>query len=311
MRKVVYLLLVGAAMYLAAMYRSTALLSLSLAAALLFLVLFVITKWQARTIEASFASPVFLHAGTTRAPIRLKIRTRGFFPMSRGKIRLRLRYEGEKKDRRLSAWGSAEPGAQEWVYPLQAPLYGLANVRMRRIRLYDPLGLFSGSRKQQNTMKLAVFPDLASPAIHDSFSAAKGAPLEESGSVNELGTGGDIHQIRPYHAGDSIKQVHWKLSSRFEDLVVKDWEEEASRMVTFQIEKKARFTTAEQASDFYEQLSSRIAGFLTQGFHVRAVWTEPDGKSAEEILIKKEDLNRMLLKLYDSRWCFTGGSGHA
>ena len=62
-------------------------------------------------------------------------------------------------------------------------------------------------------------------------------------------------------------------------------------MVTFQIEKKARFTTAEQARDFDEQLASKIAGFLEQGFHVRAVWTDPDGKLAEEILIKKEDLN--------------------
>ena len=32
----------------------------------------------------------------------------------------------------------------------------------------------------------------------------------------------EVFQLRPYEQGDSLKQVHWKASCKFDDLIVRD-----------------------------------------------------------------------------------------
>lgn len=99
---------------------------------------------------------------------------------------------------------------------------GRLAVRAAKLRLYDALGLFpvtctvtaeKAVTVQPDTFvqQLSVLPVSGSPEDSELFSAYRpGMDLTET------------FQIREYVEGDSLRQIHWKLTGKFDRLIVRD-----------------------------------------------------------------------------------------
>ena len=47
------------------------------------------------------------------------------------------------------------------------------------------------------------------------------------------GEGQDFHQLREYRAGDSLRQIDWKATSRYRRLISKEYQDERDQQVVF------------------------------------------------------------------------------
>ena len=89
------------------------------------------------------------------------------------------------------------------------------------MRIKDPLGLFSANLGQSICHTIIVFPrmlDISSPRENSTTElptdlTRRAVSTERSEQAN----------IRAYIGGDSLKDIHWKLSSKMEELLVRDY----------------------------------------------------------------------------------------
>lgn len=67
------------------------------------------------------------------------------------------------------------------------------------------------------------------------------------------GEGNDFHQLREYHAGDPLRQIDWKASSRYRRLISKEYQDERDQQVIFMLDCGRRMRHIEEGRDHFDQ----------------------------------------------------------
>jgi uncharacterized protein (DUF58 family) len=148
---------------------------------------------------------------------RLRLRRPGWLPVLRVSCALQMTncLTGERTVRRV-----------RWTAPTDQPLCvdvtwdhcGRYVCRVLRPRLLDPLGLLAVPMRRPAAAYALVLPGPVSPdELPDLEPAESRAPSQGGPSPT-----GD-YELRDYRDGDTLRAVHWKLSSKREDLVVREW----------------------------------------------------------------------------------------
>lgn len=95
--------------------------------------------------------------------------------------------------------------------------------RVRRVRVYDWLGWFYLTKWVRADAQVQVLAGIRELAVKLSFAVRNFSG--ESEIYDDL-RGGDeaaeIFQIREYQPGDRLQNIHWKLSAKSEDLIVRE-----------------------------------------------------------------------------------------
>ena len=113
---------------------------------------------------------------------------------------------------------------KKWSYTIELKFdyRGIYEIGIDTVRIEDFLGLFSFEYKLIEHKKVTVNPRiirLDNFALKSSF-AAESKPVRNN--LNEDNS--SMCDIRDYQYGDSIKRIHWKLTSKSEELLVKQFE---------------------------------------------------------------------------------------
>lgn len=121
-------------------------------------------------------------------------------------------------------------GQREITGTLSARPRGVEPVRAVRVWSHFPLGLFVARVDLPIAAELVTWPDPDATGAADRALVETGRmPIARSASVQEL---------RPFRAGDSLGDVHWKASARRGEPVVKEREREGDRRRTFVLDRR-------------------------------------------------------------------------
>ncbi len=147
---------------------------------------------------------------------------------------------------------------------------GLLECCIEHVRVCDCLGLFAIRRPSARAC-LTVFPV-----------AAQVKPLpdnmgENAGSANVLrlrhgGGPGEDYDLRAYRPGDPIRSIHWKLSSKREELIVRETLEaqKAPILLTFD-----HFGSADDMDRIFDRLDGYCRLLLEKGHIFFVQWVQP------------------------------------
>ncbi|MBO7515227.1 MAG: DUF58 domain-containing protein, partial [Lachnospiraceae bacterium] len=108
--------------------------------------------------------------------------------------------------------------------PVMFRYCGLAQVRLKKIYVYDWLGLFRWPRKVNQKQSLVVLPEYTLMPIKNRNSIWH--DITNSSRFHSTLIGEDPSEIVSFHSmqpGDKLQRVHWKLSAKSDDLMVKDF----------------------------------------------------------------------------------------
>lgn len=178
------------------------------------------------------------------AAIRLSARCGFVLPLDC--LRLRVEEQNlfveEKPTRRtIRLYGLSE---REKRVRLSTERIGTIRLRVRSAWAYDYLGFFAIPVKKPNPVIFTVLPIPTAPVpdpvlIDASEQILKPKPQGFS----------EEHELRPYRAGDSINLIHWKLSSKMDETIIREPQELIRKHIILAVDLPADYAAQESLFD--------------------------------------------------------------
>lgn len=183
-------------------------------------------------------------------------------------------------------------GTGDQKVTLQAAHCGRAVIRMRRVRIYDYLGLCGINGRDREVRSIYITPVVKNLAIDQ----AKAAYIGAIGEDRDMMEG---YEIRDYRAGDSLHRVHWKLTARTDELQIRDFEGRRTDGAELYLNMHGldRDEKGAQTWDSYLELAvGLMLALYRSGRLSRVVWFKM-GQRDEQEVNREEDIIDCMYRL--------------
>ena len=174
-------------------------------------------------------------------------------------------------------------GASEGVR-LSEPAYtshcGMVTCTLSHPRICDLLGLFSVHPKAPPTAQLLVLPRPVEP---EELPQLPQGGRESAGLRPRPGGGpGEDYDLRGYRPGDPMRTVHWKLSSKWDELVVRETleDQQVALVLTFDL-----FGAPETLDALFDRLYALSRLLIGRGQPHYIQWAHPESGQPQSHLI--------------------------
>jgi len=201
-----------------------------------------------------------------------------------------------------------EKGSQTFVIPVTAksknnnPFYikvnssGIISVSMQKCKLYDILGLFNIEFTQPQSISAFVMPkpytlsDIQQYGIITGFTDNE----DETKTGNEYS---DTSNIREYIPGDRIKDIHWKLSSKKNELLVREHIRSCENKLMLWVD----YSNIKKENEKIIQIVFSICKYcLTEGILVSLLWNDTSNSLNNYPIENNEDIIKAITSLYST-----------
>lgn len=166
--------------------------------------------------------------------------------------------------------GPKREGRKEFL--LQSNHCGRLYVYIRSLKIMDYLGLFSLNVPLKAGARLTILPELfpCDVSFHENSAAM------DEGSVSRRGDDRtETFQLREYQSGDDIRQIHWKLSSKLDTLILREPSQPVSRSLLVFWDKR-NLSTPDKMTALAETTASVSQALCEKGIPFELCWTEKD-----------------------------------
>ena len=163
------------------------------------------------TKRLALFAPRVLEQGTDGA---LEITTTGR-PFLSGRIKARLRMKSDDRSVGHNLLCSAGRGSRH-ALPFATTHSGFVAFELKRIKTTSLIGFFSIPVPCRQTVRVLILPSPVKPA--NTVALPRGVILrpKHGGGFSE------DHDIREYRLGDPVRSIHWKISAKYDSLVIRE-----------------------------------------------------------------------------------------
>lgn len=177
----------------------------------------LICRWG---LQANLQIPITLTQQGNALKVNLNKTHRG--KIYHGKVVFVIRMENTSLKEKTVIRQKMKEGAEGtfFVTPLNAGHYELS---VKRIRVYDLTGLFYLTKKCKESASFLVLPEYYPVEVRLSESARNF--VGEALVYDSLRSGDDaseVFKLREFQDGDKLKNIHWKLSAKMDELIVRE-----------------------------------------------------------------------------------------
>jgi hypothetical protein len=187
--------------------------------------LFGLLSYTYGKVRAELVSVIHIAGKGEKIPVTIQLSNPTIFPVTY--VRLYITYKNAYSAQKFkkSIYASLDYRTNTSViFHLASRYAGNMEITLEGIRIYDYMKLFSLKRKLKSEIKVAVLPDYYELAENETVS--RSTPLTESDNYSPVKKGDDpseVFEIRPYREGDRLQRVHWKLSRKQNQLMIKEF----------------------------------------------------------------------------------------
>lgn len=186
--------------------------------------MFIITYITKKCITLEFAVKDKNVAKNVDFPIQLVVTNKSFFPI--GKADVKIEYYNIFNDE-VSAFDLYLPiqarNSQRVTFRLSSKFCGIIKIKSSCLHIYDPLKIFKFKAAECINTEVNILPE-----GHEISGIVQYTDRvnEESDIFSEHRSGDDpseVFDLREYNPGDKLNRIHWKLSSKKDDFIVKEY----------------------------------------------------------------------------------------
>ena len=225
MHLIAAVLLILLLLYVAALYESVAFAFLAFLMAGLVLSAAALILWRMMALSVHMTIPMALAESGQPVGVQfcVEARRRLF-----GKTRLRVQVEGRQLPGKQRKRKWLELCAPAWAAQTQRKdvtmhCAGGYEYRLSRVRIYDWTGWLYLTKRMDQTAMTQLLPKIHQIPVQ--LSGAVRSFFGEAEVYDDLRGGTDpaeVFQIRAYTPGDRLQNIHWKLSAKSEELMVRE-----------------------------------------------------------------------------------------
>ena len=224
------------------------------------------------------------------AAARLRMDSRFFLPV--GCLSMTFtgenRFTGEQmKKQRKCFWGVLKG---EESLPLPSERCGVVSCRVGRVWAWDYMGVFAIPVKRCDPAVYTVLPVAEKPVPLpelDQDSAITLKPKPGGGYSEE-------HELRPYRQGDPLNAIHWKLTSKLDDPIVREPQLMQRKRITLSVTPGGE---PEELESQLDQLLYLCTDLVSKGIAHRVCF----GAHTEAFIKDRNSLNEFLEKVLSAR----------
>lgn len=191
-------------------------------------VLLLLLFFQVFTTSVEVAEKKRIVNKTTPFQIEFRVESRSFLPPGKMTACVYCRNAADSHWNKKKVSFFCTPGKNSYYLTMTSDYCAEYEFRVRRIRFYDILCLFSLPKrirkKQKKEISVTVMPRLQQ--LSGRLVRENPHVLAEGELYSDTRSGDDpaeIFQIREYVEGDHMNRIHWKLSAREGELMVKEF----------------------------------------------------------------------------------------
>lgn len=232
--------------------------------------------------------------------LELTAKTRLPIPSGRGKLRLEIENSLTGARQTEKFFFTAGPSPLTISHRLTSPACGELNCTLSKGRICDYLGLFAFPLRlpKPAVQTVTFYPAVYQPRL---FLAAASPADGEDERYSPTRPGSDpseLFALREYRDGDKLSQIHWKLSQKGDQLLVREYGLPISDRIFFLFEPNGSGAQTDLLLDALSTLSSFLLG--NEVFH-RVGFPAAEGKEFSlRDLAQPEDLLPLLNELLKS-----------
>lgn len=105
---------------------------------------------------------------------------------------------------------------------ISSEVCGRIELHATKISVFEPMGVFSKTAPCDEVRRLSIMPNLQDAYLRNVMSAS---PLSDTTMFSPYFKGQDLSEVfslRDYEPGDELRRIHWKLSEKVGDLIVRE-----------------------------------------------------------------------------------------
>ena len=210
--------------YFALIFESTGIALLGFTVALFGVLSFAILLYVRKRVDVRLEVPMKVVDAGQEFGLRVSISNRCLFPLKKLVIPLACGESHERKKEGKRLCFRTLPGgnsSESRRLTIEGP--GHYEFLAGRVRVYDPFGIFYVTLRKRILAQVLVLPKIREVPIK----LGEGVRnfVGEAVSYDDSRAGNDpaeVFGVREFRDGDKPQRVHWKLSARMEDLMVKE-----------------------------------------------------------------------------------------
>ncbi len=224
-RIICYCLVVAITLYTAIIYRNQTLLTVFYCEILLSAVFGYLNIICIKNIDILLRLPVHTVYTGQKVPVEIVVYNRGLIPTGILKIILCSRNVSLKKGQNVKIYGSADRSIDNIPTVLKCEYYasdiGSVEFSIKKVGIYDYLRIaeLPFRRADKDIKKIIVLPKLYDVPIH------AGQNIFDYNMTDEYPDNkyrdNDRTEIKEYVPGDNIRDIHWKLSVKIDEIMVR------------------------------------------------------------------------------------------
>lgn len=282
-----YLLVMVITIYIAFMYESTAMMLLFYVEAALFAVAFFSLVFRCFKIRGHIEVPVGIAERDRESLVKLTLSNRCLLPVNRLQALVVVKDVMRGRKRRYRMTLPAVPkGESEYIRAVSFSGTGNYEIYLRSLKIYDISGIFSWSIPVKKQGAVQVMPELHDVPVK--LTQATKNFYGEADVYDEKQPGHDkseLFQVREYRPGDRLQNVHWKLTAKQDELIVKEYSlPKSCPVILFLSYRPGR---KKQQLYFLETVASLSFSIMDAGCPHYVVWY--DGSVSDVMRIRVDD----------------------
>lgn len=227
--KLKYIAVIIFAGFLAVLYNDYYMGILFLAVAACPIVLLAVLIYIYLRLEVEFTSVVHVVNKGETMPVSVQIHNPTIFPVAFINVTVCFSntfLEQDKENRQVFYVSVDSRSTTNASFSLKSDYAGSVIISLSGVRVFDYLKIFSLKKKVHGEIKVAVLPryyELTGDLLKN------GSKIQiESDYYSKTKSGDDpseVFAIREYREGDRLQRIHWKLSLKQDQLMIKDFSE--------------------------------------------------------------------------------------
>lgn len=309
--KIRYLAILVTAGLLAVLYNEYFMGILFLTIAVLPFLLFALLSYIYGRVSAELVSLIHVANKGESFPVSVQLNNPTIFPVSNIGITLTYSNSFSKKHYRKEFMVSIDRRAVTTVScNLMSEHSGNLDIGLSKVKIYDFLKMFHISRKNLGEVKVAILPKFYE--ISEDYLANRSGRMVESDYYSQVKKGDDpseVFAIREYREGDKPTRIHWKLSSKQDQLMIKEFSEplNCSVLVLIDLSNPKEENVLDYMDAILECSLSIAYSFLQTGqLHYLAWFDEQLGACRRIRVVQERDLYEAVDLLLQSGPCREG-----
>lgn len=210
-------------------------------------------------------------AKNTSVSVTAELRNKSVFPVLRVFVPVRIKNDltGEKQKFELILSAGAKE-SQRSMFLLESAYCGRLSLETDKIWVMDYFGFLPVKVAVTVSAKTTVLPDMFPSEVRLTPAPA----VSDEGVEDRRGQDrSEVYQLREYRPGDDVRQIHWKLSSKLDELIWKEPSMPESRSLLVTWDKRSPASPAVMDA-MAEAVSSVCQGVLNEGIPFELCWTE-------------------------------------